>query len=510
MMSAARLIGAVGLAVLVRSAEVAVPASYAEERAWLVAVGEGRRFDAEARASLTPADVVVGAALDGLASEVARNGSLLAAQPVRSAQAALEASALFRALRTLPKGAVLHLHWDSALPAAWLVRNATYRPSLWWRPAPDGGVAALKFSRAAPAERWRRLDATRGALTAREVAAFDRRLVARLETATYEAYSPVGADRFPKFQTYFDVAEPLMMYGPVFSDYFAEIWRTAADDWRVSHVELRALGTTVYDLDTADYGARRSAVLVNDTLNAFNSARNARDPLTAALIYYAYKPAAPPSLDPASPLWTCVGEAAALHREFPDFVVGFDLVGEEDASAPLREYAAPLRAAFEAHATAMPLYLHAGETKETGAGTAADDVLDAAALYSRRIGHGLSLAHRPSVVDALRARTDFALEICPISNQALGYVDDLRTHPASHLLEAGLAITLSPDDPTPLGYGDIALDWTLAYLAWNLDVASLKQLARNSLRHAALPEPLKLAKLAAWEADWTAYAEAGL
>jgi adenosine deaminase CECR1 len=52
-----------------------------------------------------------------------------------------------------------------------------------------------------------------------------------------------------------------------------------------------------------------------------------------------------------------------------------------------------------------------------------------------------------------------AIEICPISNQLLGYVEDLRNHPATAMLAAGVPITISSDDPGLMGYESVVLDW---------------------------------------------------
>ena len=50
------------------------------------------------------------------------------------------------------------------------------------------------------------------------------------------------------------------------------------------------------------------------------------------------------------------------------------------------------------------------------------------------------------------------LQVCPLSNQALQYVEDMRNHPATVLLASGVPLTLSPDDPTPLGYPSVVTE----------------------------------------------------
>ena len=48
----------------------------------------------------------------------------------------------------------------------------------------------------------------------------------------------------------------------------------------------------------------------------------------------------------------------------------------------------------------------------------------------------------------LAKEKDIALEVCPISNQVLKLVDDIRNHPIVELIQDGnFPIVISPDDP---------------------------------------------------------------
>ena len=64
-------------------------------------------------------------------------------------------------------------------------------------------------------------------------------------------------------------------------------------------------------------------------------------------------------------------------------------------------------------------------------------------------------------------------------SQILRDVQDLRNHPAASLLEAGVAITISPDDPGPLGYDGVSYDW------WEVGVPSSPSLC--PAQHHPLP-----------------------
>merc|ERR1711990_977915 len=95
-----------------------------------------------------------------------------------------------------------------------------------------------------------------------------------------------------------------------------------------------------------------------------------------------------------------------------------------------------------------------------------------------------------------------AVEVCPISNQVLQYVQDMRSHPATHMLAEGVPITLSPDDPAPLGYSSVSFDWWIAYVAWELDLSGLKQIALNSIEYSAQTPEGKAILAASFKAAW--------
>jgi adenosine deaminase CECR1 len=99
-----------------------------------------------------------------------------------------------------------------------------------------------------------------------------------------------------------------------------------------------------------------------------------------------------------------------------------------------------------------------------------------------------------------------AVEVCPISNQILGYVPDLRNHPAVHYISAGLPVVLSPDDPAIMRH-TFSEDFYVAFMAWGLDLKALKQLAMNSLLHSAMSEQEKQAALASWRLRWKTFVQ---
>ncbi len=122
-------------------------------------------------------------------------------------------------------------------------------------------------------------------------------------------------------------------------------------------------------------------------------------------------------------------------------VVGFGLSNDERRGRT-EDFAAAFRIAERAGLLLTP---HGGELRGPDHVRTCLDVLGAG-----RLGHGVRVAEDPDllarVVDA-----GVALEVCPVSNVALGVYSDLTSVPLPTLLEAGATVALGADDPLLFG-----------------------------------------------------------
>jgi adenosine deaminase CECR1 len=121
----------------------------------------------------------------------------------------------------------------------------------------------------------------------------------------------------------------------------------------------------------------------------------------------------------------------SLQGFYPDFIRGFDLVGEEDLGHTLLFHRDSLIDGFNytlATNHSFSLVFHAAETNwpdDVEPSQVGDDVstldnaFDAILLNTRRIGHGLGFVKYPHLYPYLKKR-EIAIEICPSSNQILG------------------------------------------------------------------------------------------
>jgi aminodeoxyfutalosine deaminase len=130
-----------------------------------------------------------------------------------------------------------------------------------------------------------------------------------------------------------------------------------------------------------------------------------------------------------------VAERAVAWRERG--VVGLGLGGHEDW-APDAAYVE----AFEiARAGGLGSVPHAGEIGDAGAVRSAIELLGA-----DRVRHGIRAADDPDLMAELAER-EIVLDVCPSSNVATGAVPSLGEHPLPMLVAAGVACSISTDDP---------------------------------------------------------------
>jgi adenosine deaminase len=173
-------------------------------------------------------------------------------------------------------------------------------------------------------------------------------------------------------------------------------------------------------------------------------------------------------------------------------VVGFGLSNDERRGTP-SEFAPAFAIAERAGLLLTP---HGGELLgPASVRTCLDD------LHAHRLGHGVRVAEDPALLDRVVAR-GVALEVCPVSNVALGVYSDLTSVPLPVLLEAGATVALGADDPLLFG-SRLASQYATMRAAHELSDRTLAELARMSLCASRAPDDVRttaLADIDAWVA----------
>jgi adenosine deaminase len=120
-------------------------------------------------------------------------------------------------------------------------------------------------------------------------------------------------------------------------------------------------------------------------------------------------------------------------------------------------------------------------------------------LHPGRLGHGVRSVEDPRLLDTLVSR-GIALEVCPVSNVALGVYSDLTSVPLPQLMEAGATIALGADDPLLFG-SRLGAQYATMRAAHELTDAQLADLARMSFHASRAPSDVvdrALADIDAW------------
>uniref|UniRef100_A0A8C9T373 adenosine deaminase n=2 Tax=Scleropages formosus TaxID=113540 RepID=A0A8C9T373_SCLFO len=393
------------------------------------------------------------------------------------ARSLIQQSPIFRLLQMMPKGAALHIHTSSLVGVDWLVKNVTYRPHCYVCFTADQSVRFI-FSAKQPipqpgCSKWTLLEALRRELG--NVTGFDRSLMQNLTlfTADPETTYPSQNVVWSKFEQTFSAVLGLLRHAPVFKDYLYQGLTQLYQD-NIIYVELRTDLSETYELDGSTHDKSWCLRTYQEVSRKF--AAQHPDFLGARVIFTVRRNLS------ASKVREAVQSAITLHKEFPEVMVGFDLVGHEDTGRPLWYFREALSLPMKLGVT-LAYFFHAGETDLEG--TEVDgNLLDALLFNTSRIGHGFALPHHP-VAKELSRKMGVAIEICPISNQVLKLVSDLRNHPAAVLMSEGHPLVISSDDPAAFGTTGLSYDFYEMFVGiggMSSNLGTLKELAINSLR----------------------------
>ncbi|XP_055314977.1 adenosine deaminase 2-like [Sitodiplosis mosellana] len=406
-------------------------------------------------------------------------------------------SKLFQIIQKMPKGGVLHAH-ETALCSADYVVSLTYWPDLWQRTSSKSNeIEEFKFASEQPksisnadGSIWRRVNDVRdemGATIYDEYVRglftlFDKNVDPRIQFKDINAV-------WKRFMVIFIKIAPILTYVPVRKAYYKQALKQMYDDG-VQYLEFRGSLTKLYDLDGNDYSETDILDIYIETLDEFK-----RDNPLFIGSKLVYAPGKHVSNEIVLRYFDAVRR---LHKKYPRFLAGFDLVGQEDKTPGLLSFAEQI---LKLPAD-LEFFFHAGETNWFG--SVDENLIDAVLLGSRRIGHGFALTKHPKLIDLVKSN-DIAVEVNPISNQVLKLVDDYRNHPASVFMAQNVPIVISSDDPSFWEVSPLSHDFYITFLgiaSRHSDLRTLKKLAMNSIQYSSLKGFEKLEAFIKWEIKW--------
>lgn len=398
---------------------------------------------------------------------------------------------LFQVLKKMPKGGIHHFHPTAGLSFEWVINRALQEPGcyVYWQKDNEQYIRGQMHF-------YKKDEVPEGFYAIQQlndsIAGFKNQLYQLFTFNASEANDSV--DIWYEFERCFRRTGGFTTYQPVFQDFYTACFDSLLADG-IQHAELRVfLGGSLYDLIHSP-GSFPADSIIHYLEQAATLVRQKSDPaFTYQLIYTNVR------FRPLDIIKQDLPKAFAIRAKYPHLVKAYDLVAEEDAGNSTLYFleAWQLRDSLaKVYKINMPLCLHDGESNWEHV----SNVYDAVLLGSTRIGHGFNLSFFPAAEEMIRQR-NICIEVSPLSNQILGYIGDLRMHPAHAWIKRGIQISINSDDPAIFQYTGTTPDYWSIFLAWELDLRALKKLSMNAIEYSLLDAPEKKKALQVWESRW--------
>lgn len=398
--------------------------------------------------------------------------------------AAFRNTHLYALCQSLPKGADLHLHADALLPIPMQVEFIADHPSeLVVDCRPGDGMGMLRYigdGSPCPEGYMTMSDALASGLTVNDF-------------VNVWTFKGIGSQRlWDWFEEIFEKNDVIAASHALREDYYTRAFNYYID-----------LGVTRVEVEALLFGTEDEALEIGrDFYRAMNKARRKKPTFSAGVLACGLK-AKTDSYDNTIYNDMLMDNAISVYHHLKDtlanmsdFVVGIDFYNEEDLSVRLAELQ-PLIDRVKAACPGIHLTLHAGESMREDN----DEIRSAISLGAERIGHGFNL-YRHEDLKAEIIRRNVTLSVCPISNHVLGYCPDLSRHPARDYIRDGIRVTISDDDPAYMENVSLVDDIFAAVVCWDLSLADLRSLMRNSIEAAFMSDDARKQLMAEWESQW--------
>ena len=425
----------------------------------------------------------------------------------------MEDTKLWKIVRRMPKGALLHAHFDAMINLPWLINLTIDTEGMGFAMCPLPGTEGTPEGNVPRVPRfqytgdlglsdeqvrvlWNDTYEAGQYLPAKLVAeqfwaggreTFVEWLVGQCSISKEESLDHhLGVDDiWCKFKSCFGVVNSMLLYEPIFRASVRHVLQGLLED-SICWVDLRCVFIPNYRRQgrtEAEPNAEALLEAFGQELERFQASDSDSRFWGARFIWTALR------IADTRGIVASMQECIAAKKRFPHLISGFDLVGQEDAGRPLADLVPELfwfrKACVEAGVD-IPFFFHAGEC--LGDGDATDQNLyDAILLGTRRLGHAFSLYKHPLLVEMVKQKA-ILVESCPISNEVLRLAGSIKAHPLPALLARGVRCALCNDDPAMLGHGSVGLshDFWQCLQGWeNLGLAGLGSLAENGVRYAA-------------------------
>jgi adenosine deaminase CECR1 len=447
-----------------------------------------------------------------LEDELAREAGDMTVHPgmmFSLSKARMESTKLWKIVRQMPKGALLHAHMDAMVDFDFLLDVLIKTPGIHLmsdRPLSSPKALAdaqlsFRFRKAALTEGdlWSESYTPKTMILLTQVAdafpdggraGFLKWLYGRCTLSRTDAVEQHhGVDEiWKKFYACFGVSNSVIHYEPVFRAFLRRLLTLLHADG-IQWCELRfGWQLDYYRQDSEDPEPDYTAMMdvIDEEVSKFKETPEGKGFWGIRVIWATIR------FNPTQRIIQDMDNCITTKITHPHLIAGYDLVGQEDLGRPLRDLLPELfwfRKQCADEGVNIPFFFHAGEC--LGSGSETDhNLYDAILLGTRRIGHGFSLYKHPLLIELVKDKR-ILIESCPISNEVLRLCGSVMSHPLPALLARGVPCSLCNDDPAMLGQDTAGSthDFWQALQGWeNLGLAGLGSLAENSVRWAAFED----------------------
>ncbi|CAG8976138.1 hypothetical protein HYALB_00002419 [Hymenoscyphus albidus] len=459
-------------------------------------------------------------------------------------------SKLFKVAKRMPKGAHLHIHFNSCLPAEFLIKQARKIPAMYIRstlPLTKTAPENFENSRvsfmvmtehAATHERQKdgseRYVGTGDIFSPRYTSntwmrysefqdKFDRNrniqkpsvlpndttwteywLIRKMQISEKEAHgvNQTGRGIWEKFNHRTQMMKGLFAYDSAYRNYTRECIRDfVADNIQYAEIRPNFMATNTLKSDDGKENIDNDGIMgiIREELHATMRELKAKRQYFGGMKVIYCTPRSFDKKEVKSQLDDCI----SLKKKHGNLLCGFDLVGHEEMGNQLSNFIAEFlsfRRQCVEEKLDLPFLFHCGETLEVG-GEIDGNLYDAILLGSKRIGHGYALARHPHLMEKFK-KQGIAIESCPISNEVLGLTPNIAGHNLPVLLANKVPCTINSDNAT-FYRSSLSHDFYQVMIgSESMSLFGWKQLAKWSLEHSCMEPDLKAEVTAMWEEKW--------
>ncbi|RDW65835.1 putative CECR1 family adenosine deaminase [Aspergillus mulundensis] len=419
----------------------------------------------------------------------------------------LESSDLWRLVRHLPKGSLLHGHLPAMVDTDFLIDQAFATPGIHVSaPGPlltqrdfQGAPFAFRYcprSTGEPKDKhslWADsyepstpidLQSAAASFPDKGESGFRRWLKSRFTlTAEQSQHTPSGSRAISDiFNIRLPIINSILQCEPILRKCLRHIFSELAAD-RIRYVEFRVAFTFEYFLEGSDRAEKDYNAwfqILQDEIETFRNTEEGKEFHGARVIWSTMRGLS--NKDIGLSMKQCL----LAKEKFPELICGFDLLGPEANGRPLNDLLPILfwfRGRCAEEGVEVPFLFHAGHC--LGDGDQADDNLfDSVLLGARRVSQALSLYKHPLLIDVVKSK-NILIECSPSSNACLGFANSFQSQPLPALLSRGASVAISNDSPGLFGLGPNGLtsEFYQALLAFHsLGLSGLTMMVENSIR----------------------------